>query len=225
MNLIPIIYENDEIYVINKKAGLAVQGGEKITHSLDNDFAQQVGQKIYLVHRLDKETSGLMVVAKNSVAANKWTKLIGSKAVTKEYLALCAGSLKQKSGVIRDDLIQHGEEKSAVTYFNVEKEFDYEYFDEKEQKNCNQKLTLIRLKLETGRMHQIRIHLAKQNCPIAGDDQHGNFKVNKILKKNLKIKSLMLASVKLTLDNGQIFEIQPDWNLDFNLIDKNAYKG
>jgi len=225
MNLIPIIYENDEIYVINKKAGLAVQGGEKITHCLDNDFAQQVGQKIYLVHRLDKETSGLMIVAKNPVAANKWTKLIGSKAVTKEYVALCAGSLKQKSGVIKDDLIQHGEEKSAVTYFNVEKEYELEYFDEKEQAQKKQKLTLIRLKLETGRMHQIRIHLSKNNCPIAGDDQHGNFKVNKVLKKQLKIKSLMLASVKLTLDNGQVFEIEPDWNVDFNLIDKNAYKG
>ena len=74
--LIPIIYQNYEIFIINKPAGLAVQGGERITHSLDKDFAEQVGSKVYLVHRLDKETAGLMVVAKSAFAAGKWSKLI-----------------------------------------------------------------------------------------------------------------------------------------------------
>ena len=60
-------------------------------------------------------------------------------------------------------------------------------------------MTLIRLQLETGRMHQIRIHLAKNGCPIAGDDQHGNFKMNKLLKKVCKIKRLQLAAVRLTI--------------------------
>ena len=87
MNTVPILYENDEIYVINKPAGLAVQGGQGVAHSLDEDFAKQVGQKVYLVHRLDKDTSGLMVVAKSSFAAGMWTKLISSKAVKKEYIA------------------------------------------------------------------------------------------------------------------------------------------
>jgi len=65
--------------------------------------------------------------------------------------------------------------------------------------------------LETGRMHQIRIHLAKQGCPIAGDDQHGNFKINKLLKKHFKVKRFLLASVRLTIPlNGKdvIFEIE-----------------
>ena len=69
--------------------------------------------------------------------------------------------------------------------------------------------------LETGRMHQIRIHLAKNSCPIAGDDQHGNFKLNKQLKKSLGIKKLLLASVKLTVpmqSQNQVFEIPlPDY--------------
>ena len=76
-------------------------------------------------------------------------------------------------------------------------------------------MSQIRLLLDTGRMHQIRIHLAKQGCPIAGDDQHGNFKVNKILKKTLKVKKLLLASVKLTMPlegKEQTFEIDlPDY--------------
>ena len=210
MNSIPVLYENEEILVINKPAGLAVQGGNGISHSLDKDFSQTLGYKIFLVHRLDRDTSGLMIVAKSAFAANKWTKLIGIKAAKKEYLALCAGTLKNKSGVIKDDLIQHGESKSAVTYYNVEKQWNTSISPEYSQEITSVPLSLIRLKLETGRMHQIRIHLAKQNCPIAGDDQHGNFKINKLLKKQLKVKRLMLASVKLTMPidgKEMVFEI------------------
>ena len=205
MNDIPIIYQNQEIFIINKKAGLSVQGGEKIAHSLDEELAKQVGQKVYLVHRLDKDTSGLMIVAKSPQAASKWTKLIGSKEVKKEYIAICAGSLKQKKGQITENIIQHGQTKRAVTHYEVEKEWMVEREDQEPIPMCQ-----IRLQLETGRMHQIRIHLAKQGCPIAGDDQHGNFKINKILRKAAGIKHLQLFSVKLTLPlegSQKVFEI------------------
>lgn len=201
MNSVTIVYENDEIYVINKPAGLAVQGGQGVSHSLDVDFSKQVGKKIYLVHRLDKDTYGLMIVAKNPAAASKWTKLIGSKVAVKEYVAVCAGTLKQKKGVIREDVVQHGETKAAVTNYEVEKEWDLDIPADEEKGTAATKIHMsqIRLRLETGRMHQIRIHLAKQGCPIAGDDQHGNFKVNKLLKKYHKIKTLQLCSQKLTI--------------------------
>ena len=212
MNSIAILYENDEIYVINKPAGLAVQGGQGVSHSLDEDFSKQVGSKVYLVHRLDKDTYGLMIVAKNPAAANKWTKLIGSKVAVKEYVAVCAGTLKQKKGVIREDVVQHGETKAAVTNYEVEKEWDLTVPANLETGTPEQKIHMsqIRLRLETGRMHQIRIHLAKQGCPIAGDDQHGNFKINKLLKKHFKIKSLQLCSQRLTIPvegNVKAFEI------------------
>lgn len=216
MNSVPVLYENNEIYVINKPSGLAVQGGQGISHSLDVDFAKQVGQKVFLVHRLDKDTAGLMIVSKTSKAAGKWTNLISSKAVKKEYIAICAGSLKEKKGIINDTVIQHGEKKSAVTKYIVEKEWTVDIHEDDNDINSEIISTIqisqIRLKLETGRMHQIRIHLAKQNCPIIGDDQHGNFRINKLLKKHLKIKKLQLTSVKLTLpdtDTGKelVFEI------------------
>lgn len=205
MNSIEILYENEEIIVINKPSGLAVQGGENISHSLDKDFSQQLGYKIYLVHRLDKDTSGLMIVAKTPVAAGKWTKLIGTKAVKKEYIALCLGSLKNKKGTINDELIQHGQKKTAQTRYVVEEE----WIHNSETGNIN--FSKIRLFLDTGRMHQIRIHLAKNGCPLAGDDQHGNFKLNKIVKKELKIKKFLLSSVKLTIPlEGQdkVFQIE-----------------
>ncbi len=207
--MIPLVYENDEIFIIDKPAGLAVQGGQGVVHSVDRDFAEQTGQKVYLVHRLDKDTSGLMIVAKNPPAAGKWIKIIGSKIVRKEYVALCAGRMPAKSGVIKEDVIQHGERKAAVTHYRVEKEWTVPY--ENENGAGEIPLCLIRLQLETGRMHQIRIHLAKNNCPIAGDDQHGNFKVNKLLKKVCKIKRLQLAAVKLTIPlegKEKVFEIE-----------------
>lgn len=209
MNLIPILYDNEEIYVINKPAGLAVQGGEHISHSLDVDFSEQVGQKVFLVHRLDKDTSGLMIVAKTPAAANKWTKLISSKEVKKEYIAICCGRINPKNGKINEVLEQHGSKKNAVTFYNVEKEWEIEYINEENQQSLIN-MSSIRLTLETGRMHQIRIHLAKQGCPIAGDDQHGNFKLNKKLKKIAGVKQLLLCSQKLYLPlkkSIKIFEI------------------
>lgn len=212
MNVIPILYENDEIYVINKPAGLSVQGGQGVSHSLDVDFSNQTGNKVYLVHRLDKDTCGLMIVAKSPAAANKWTKLIGSKIATKEYVAICAGKLKDKKGIIKDDVLQHGDSKTAVTEYIVEKEWNLNIPEDLEKGTPASVVNMsqIRLKLETGRMHQIRIHLAKQNCPIAGDDQHGNFKINKQLKKYYKVKRFLLCSQKLTLPvegKTKVFEI------------------
>ena len=188
---IPILYENEEILIINKPSGLSVQGGNDVSHSLDKDFSQFLGYKIFLVHRLDKDTSGIMIVAKSSFYANKWTKLIASKKVQREYLAICCGELKSKNGNIQEEIFQHGEKKSAITKYKVEKEWILS------TENLQIPMSLIRLNLETGRMHQIRIHLAKQNCPILGDDQHGNFKINKILKKEFKIKKMMLCSQKI----------------------------
>lgn len=205
--IIPIIYENSEFFIINKKSGMPVQGGEKIAHSLDEELSHQVGQKVYLVHRLDKDTSGLMMVAKTPAAANKWTKLIGSKEVEKEYIAVCIGVLPQKQGVINEEIVQHGQKKTAVTHYKV---LDEQTVEWEGQKIILSKVSLV---LQTGRMHQIRIHLAKQGCPIAGDDQHGNFKLNKLLRKAAGIKHLQLFSVRLTVPiDGE----KSEFILDFN---------
>lgn len=202
MNLIPIVYENNEILIVNKPAGLPVQGGENAAHPLDEELGKQLGYKIYLVHRLDRDTAGLLVVAKNSLAASKWIRLIGSGRIRKEYNAICVGSPDHgREGVISDNIEQRGVEKYAVTHFEV-------LTSAVIPSVCT--LTLLRLTLETGRMHQIRIHLAKMGCPIAGDDRHGDFKINRLLRKNAGIKQLLLASVRLTLPpecGNSVFEV------------------
>ena len=119
-----IIYENSEILIVYKEAGVSVQGGQGIKYPLDEELSKQLGYRIYLVHRLDKETSGLLVVAKNPAAANKWTKLIGTKKVTKNYLAVCFGTplvngKESLSGVLSDSIKKDGRDLEASTHFKV----------------------------------------------------------------------------------------------------------
>lgn len=195
MKQIEILYQDDEIFVINKPSGLAVQGGQGVTHSLDRDFAEQAGQPVFLVHRLDKDTAGLMVVAKNAAAASKWTKLAGSGEVKKVYEAVCIGRITPEKGIIRESLVQHGTVRDAVTHYEVVSKWIVNGGDGSEPVPMEK----LRLVLETGRMHQIRIHLAGKGCFIAGDDKHGDFKMNKLLKKCCGIKRLLLASVSIDI--------------------------
>ncbi len=208
MKTIPVLYENDEIIIVNKESGLPVQGGAKIMNSLDSLLPLQIGKKIFLVHRLDKDTAGILVVAKTPQAAAKWTKIISSKQVKKEYRAVCIGSPLngKKEGKITENIEQHGKIKSAVTYYKIISENDI-VLDNGDSVH----LSYLSLILDTGRMHQIRIHLSKIGCPIAGDDKHGNFKLNKFLKKELHIKRLLLASVNVTIPvegKPELFTIQ-----------------
>ena len=211
MEQFSILYEDKEIFLLNKPAGVAVQGGNGVAHPLDDEFSKQVGYRVHLVHRLDKETAGILIVAKTRDAASKWIKLIQTDSVSKEYVAVCVGEpfvngKKMSKGTLRGIVEAHGREQSAETYFTVEKTAA---LPEDMCAANNISLSLLHITLGTGRMHQIRIQLAKANAPIAADDLHGNFKVNKLLRK-AGIKKLHLAATKLTLPiqgKPQTFEI------------------
>ena len=233
--MIPIIYEDSEIFVINKRQGLAVQGGAGISHSVDSDLAAQVGQKIYLVHRLDKETSGLLVCAKNPRAAAKWTRILGEKFAEKEYKALCFGAMKNPRGKICSDIVERGVKKRAETFYETEKVFEIswedteENFEKRDGNNAEskfsagvlpRKISLLRLRLGTGRTHQLRIHLAAEGVPICGDDKHGDFAANRLLKKKFGIKRLCLCAFRLTLplsEGRRTFEIEAEFPSFSNL--------
>jgi 23S rRNA pseudouridine955/2504/2580 synthase len=182
-----ILYDNSEILVINKPAGLAAQGGAGITHSVDTVLAEQTGAKVFPVHRLDKDTAGILVAAKSAEAAAKWTKLIASGGVTKEYTALCLGHPPQSSGIFADEIGK----KNALTNYAVLKTSILV--------NSEYQFSLISLTLETGRMHQIRIHTANANCPVAADDKYGDFAANRAIGKLYGIKKLQLASCRLIM--------------------------
>ena len=204
MKPVPVVFENDEILVVNKPAGLPVQGGAGVSRSLDRELSWKVGRAVHLVHRLDKETCGLLVVAKSAAAAARWARLLSSRAARKEYEAVCFGvpapdGAEARSGVITADVRKAGRTLSAETAFSVEETFSVPVAG---AEGGSVRFSRVRLVLGTGRTHQIRVHLAGAGAPVCGDDRHGNFRLNRLARKELGIRNLLLCARKITFDAG-----------------------
>lgn len=203
MQDIPILYEDPDCVILNKPAGLAVQGGVGIKKSLDILLEERLGYKIFLVHRLDRDTSGCILVAKNRQAAHRYQVLFTSRGLRKTYRALCSGSLHPVRGTIQEPLTLRGQVKAAITRYRcVQKNDHYSY---------------VELELQTGRMHQIRRHLALIGHPIIGDDKYGDFSLNKRLAKEYRLKHLLLHAYELEFPlfpQGRMVRVQaplPDY--------------
>ena len=200
MKDIPVLYDGSDILVVNKPAGVAVQGGEGVTVTVIDILERQTGTKIYPVHRLDKDTAGILVVARTPVAARDYTAHIAEGSLVKRYRAVSFGVPEKKRGVIRSPVGRPGEEKPAET----------SYFFEAEANGAS----LVSLELGTGRMHQIRIHLASIGCPIVADDKYGDFKKNREVRSSLGIRKLQLVACGLSLpvegENRQFSVPLPD---------------
>jgi 23S rRNA pseudouridine955/2504/2580 synthase len=186
---IPILFENDDCIILNKPAGLPVQGGEKVGACLDGLLAAERSPRPLLVHRLDKDASGLILVAKNREAAARFAALFApgkaGRGITKRYLALCAGTPDPPAGVIREELSGKRGAQPAETSYRL--------------REARGRFSLLELELGTGRTHQIRRHLSLLGNPILGDDKYGNFALNKELRQTLGLKRLLLHSARLII--------------------------
>lgn len=188
MRNLEILFENEDCLVINKPAGLATQGGERVASSLDTILAELRSPHPLLVHRLDKDTSGIILVAKTRASAARFSALLaGKRGVSKQYLAVCAGSPRTESGSITLELEVRGVVKQAETRYK--------------RLAGNQDFSLLELELGTGRMHQIRRHLAQTGNPILGDEKYGDFALNKTLRKT-GLKRLLLHASRLVVNDG-----------------------
>ena len=177
-----IIENNDDFIVINKQAGISVQGGTKSKKNLIDIFANSEifkDDKPYSVHRLDKETSGVFLIAKNRPTAQLLTTLFRLRKVYKTYIAICHGEITIKDkGSIKNKLIRYDETKKIVE----NAETYYEILD----KNNNS--TFIQLKPITGRKHQLRKQLFDLGHSIIGDKKYNSYKIQKN-NKNLMLHS------------------------------------
>ena len=197
MTDVPILFQNNYCMVFNKPAGLAVQGGEGVKTSLDTILSQKFKPRPLLVHRLDKDTSGLILVAKTREAAASFSSLFaGGRGLVKTYLALCSGVPEKTEGLINLELKsktragrQEGILKKSRTRYRLSSQVDL----------AGHLCSLLELEPGTGRMHQIRRHLAFISHPILGDDKYGDFSLNKILRKKAGLKHLMLHASRLTI--------------------------
>lgn len=192
-----IIIEDDNLLIINKPAGLAAQGGTNISRSVDEALKHYYYQKdiqARLTHRLDRATSGIMIIAKNHQAAIKITQAFKDKKIQKKYLALTFGKLEHKTGLI-DNLISAKKTepaKQAKTEFKL--------------LATNKSLNLLEFTPLTGRMHQLRIHAAKHlKTPIINDEIYNPHKLKLQIGNNMFLHA---SSITLSADIiGKSYEV------------------
>ena len=186
-----IIDNNENFIVLNKSSGISVQGGTKSKKNLVDIFAKSEifqGTKPYSVHRLDKDTSGVFIMAKTRESAQLLTSLFRLRKVHKTYLAICHGELNKDSGEWNDDLIRYDGEKKII---EKAKTF-YRVLDK------NSEASLVELKPITGRKHQLRKQLYALGQPIFGDIKYKLSNSSKGLNKNLMLHSYQ---IKFIIDN------------------------
>ena len=183
-----IIDNNENFIVLNKTSGIAVQGGTKSKKNLVDIFAKSEifqGTKPYSVHRLDKDTSGVFIMAKTRECAQLLTSLFRLRKVHKTYLAICHGELDKNSGEWNDDLIRYDGEKKIIekakTLFRV--------IDK------NSEASLVELKPITGRKHQLRKQLYAVGQPIFGDIKYKLSNSYKGINKNLMLHSYQIRFI------------------------------
>ena len=206
------IENNENFAVINKPKGIAVQSG---TYSRKNiidilrDTKEFLGYTPYPVHRIDKETTGILIVAKNRKYAQLFTSLFRIRKIHKIYVGIVLGELKKKKGTYTDILFDYEGEKKiknkAITHFRVI--------------DSNNNYSLIELNPETGRKHQLRKQLLIHGHPILGDSKY-RISENKFNKKN----SLMLHAYKINFSiSGIKYNFFADLPFDFKNVIKEKY--
>jgi 23S rRNA pseudouridine955/2504/2580 synthase len=195
---LPVLFEDEHILAVDKPAGLAVHGGSGIAHgAIERLRASRPGAKfLELVHRLDRETSGVLLLAKKRSALTALHEDLRDRAMDKRYLVAVAGRVRDEkrrvSVALRKYSTAGGERRVAV--------------DEKEGQEAgtifrriarNEEFSLLEAELLTGRTHQIRVHLAHIGHPVLGDDKYGDFELNRALRKR-GLRRMFLHAAELS---------------------------
>jgi 23S rRNA pseudouridine955/2504/2580 synthase len=191
-----IVFEDPSLLIINKPSGVAVHGGSGVSHGVIESLraARPEAKMLELAHRLDRDTSGLLIIAKKRSALIELHRMLREGEVEKIYVAIVKGAPTRKHFDITDTLHKYvnakGERRvavkegglSAVTRIKLLKE--------------SKDFSLLQLRLMTGRTHQIRVHLAHAGHPVLGDDKYGDFEFNRALARQ-GVKRLFLHARRL----------------------------
>lgn len=207
-----IVFEDDALLVVNKPSGVAVHGGSGVSFGVIEQLrrARPEAKYLELVHRLDKDTSGLLMVAKKRSALVKLHEMLRNDHPKKIYWALGVGAWQPALRHVRLPLVKYtgtaGEKmvrvgsaedgQSAHTVFRVLDTFS----GERLHSVGISALSLVEATLKTGRTHQIRVHMQASGCPIAGDERYGDYQANRRLQK-LGLKRMFLHAYSLELDH------------------------
>ncbi len=177
-----IIENNEDFIVINKSSGISVQGGTRSKKNLIDIFSKSKlfdNTKPFSVHRLDKDTSGVFIIAKNRKTAQLLTSLFRLRKVYKTYIAIAHGELIARKGKFNDDLVRYDNKKKIVE----KAETHFQILDR------NSNASLLMMKPITGRKHQLRKHLYMAGHSIIGDSKYNTEIKNRSINKNLMLHS------------------------------------
>jgi len=197
-----IVYEDDDIIVVNKQAGLVVHPAKGNSRgTLVNALLYHcknlsgIGGKLRpgIVHRLDKDTSGLIAIAKNDEAHHSLSEQLKSRSMGREYVAIVRGLLKKERGIINDAIGRHPQYRKKMS---IRTEKPREALTEYEVIERFAEHTYVRLRLKTGRTHQIRVHLSSKNHPVLGDMLYGKQKTGLIDRPALHARKMTLIHPK-----------------------------
>jgi 23S rRNA pseudouridine955/2504/2580 synthase len=197
---LPIAYEDEALLVVNKPAGVAVHGGSGISFGVIERLraARPQARVLELAHRLDRETSGLLIVAKKRAALTALHAALREGRVAKRYLVLVRGKWSRETRDVvlplRKRVTAAGERRVSVAEGGQESRTRFEPL-----RACDG-FTLLAAHLDTGRTHQIRVQLAHLGFPIAGDDKYGNFELNRELARR-GLKRMFLHAAELELEH------------------------
>jgi 23S rRNA pseudouridine955/2504/2580 synthase len=198
----PILFEDDQLLVVDKPAGVAVHGGSGVSYGVIEQLraARPEATFLELVHRLDRETSGILMLAKRRSSLTALHEQIREGAMDKRYLALVLGAWPNARQHIRAPLLKYlqgdGERRVRVDPAGVAA---HSVVTLRERLN---ERALLEVELKTGRTHQIRVHLAHLGFPIAGDDKYGDFAANRELARSAagpSLKRMFLHAWRLGL--------------------------
>ncbi len=193
-----VVFEDEALIVLDKPSGVAVHGGSGVSFGVIEQLrrARPQAKLLELAHRLDRETSGLLIVAKKRAALTRLHDMFRDGAISKRYLALVKGRWRNALQHVRLPLTKYltaeGERRVAVAPEGKEAHSIVRLVARW------QNFSLVEVELKTGRTHQIRVHLAHLGFPLAGDDKYGDFALNKDLQK-VGLKRMFLHAAKLAL--------------------------
>jgi len=214
---LPVIFENQDLLVIDKPEGIAVHPGtglsegKTVIEMVNNYLGNQNGSlfKPALIHRLDKDTSGILMIAKTGDSLRWWTRQFREKKMSKYYYTLVSGKMKKSKGTIEYNLERVQSKKSGAKVLVNSKKGKVSLTHYEVEKRIG-KFSLLRIRLLTGRTHQIRVHLQAEGKAIAGDRRYGDFELNKSLRLNFGLKRLFLHAfeIKGRGTNGEIIHFK-----------------
>ena len=194
-DLVQEIYQDQHLIVVNKPEGMKTHGNQPNEIALLNHVSAYVGQTCYVVHRLDMETSGLVLFAKNPFILPILNRLLEKKEIAREYWALVEGQIESKELIFRDKIgrDRHNRRKRVVEPKNGQ----HAETQVSRLKQFPNKTSLVRCKLKTGRTHQIRVHLSHHKHPILGDPLYNS---------KSKTSRLMLHAFRLSFTHPLTLE-------------------